>query len=422
MRSRASIFTILSLGAMLLGACNAPSQPSKPKEEKPKAGATETSAQGQAKAEATKAGSGDKGPIAVVNGEPIPRSEFEEMYEKMTRVYTRRKKPVPENVARRHKQNIVNRLIEKALLKQAIKKAGIVVTPKEVEEGLAKYKEMFRSEANFQRYLQSSNMTEEKIKETIEFNKALDKLLEKDEPIVVTEQEMKDYYEKNKRRYEVKEMVKAGHILIRVKKDATDAEKKAALEKAKKIAKEAKKKGADFRQLAIKYSEGPTGPKGGDLGFFTRGRMAPEFEKAAFALKPGQISDPVLTTFGYHIIKVYERREAGQKPFEEVKDSIEKLLRSRQKRKRKAELLRELKKTATIVNNLKLPPLKRGDSPKGGMRIIGPGQGGKKVMTIKPTAAPAKPAAAPAKPAATPAKPAATPAKPTAAPAKPAAK
>ena len=299
----------------------------------------------------------ETGPIAVVNGDEVSRAEFDEMYDKMTRVYTRRNKPVPENVARRHKQNIVNRLVEKKLIEQAVAKAGVVVTPEEMDEGLTKYKEMFRTEENFERYLQSSNTTLDKVKENIRFNKALDKLLTKDGPITVTEDQMKEYYEQNKSRYKVEETVRAAHILIRLGKDATDEEKAAALTKANGIYKEAKNPKADFNQLAIKHSEGPTGPKGGDLGLFTRGRMAPEFEAVAFAMKPGEISKPVLTQFGYHIIKVFEKKPAGQKAFEEVRESIQKLLESRDMRKRKSDMLRGLKASATIVNNLKLPPL-----------------------------------------------------------------
>jgi len=419
----------LAVASLLMGCPPAPQPgsqgkgakgPAKPKGSAAKPGTPAKPADGTAAKPQPK----ETGPIAVVNGEEIPRAEFEEMYEKMTRVYTRRNKPVPENVARRHKQNIVNRLVEKRLLQQAIRKAGVAVTPQELEQGVTKYKEMFRTEENFQRYLRSSNTTLERIQDNIRFNKALDKLLEKDGPIAVTDAEMKEYYERNKRRYEVKEMVKAGHILIRLKKDATPEQKKAALTKAQGIEREARKKGADFKQLAIKHSEGPTGPKGGDLGFFTRGRMAPEFEKAAFGMKPGAVSKPVLTQFGYHIIKVYERKEAGQKSFAEVRESIQKLLVSRAKRKRKAELLRELKKGATIVSNLRLPPPAPTAGPKKagtpgkapGIKLVPGSAGG--TLRLKPSMVkPGQPASgkpvAPPRPA--PAKPA--PAKPAPAPA-----
>ncbi|MCA9647804.1 MAG: peptidyl-prolyl cis-trans isomerase [Myxococcales bacterium] len=102
------------------------------------------------------------------------------------------------------------------------------------------------------------------------------------------------------------ETVTASHILIGYKgaqRAKSERSKDEAKKLADKIAKEAKAKGADFGALAKKYSEGPSGPKGGDLGPFTRGRMVKPFSDAAFALKPGDVSEPVETPFGYHIIK-----------------------------------------------------------------------------------------------------------------------
>ncbi|NPB09248.1 MAG: peptidylprolyl isomerase, partial [Thermodesulfobacteria bacterium] len=125
---------------------------------------------------------------------------------------------------------------------------------------------------------------------------------------------------------------------------ASKEEEAKALEKAKKI-REMALKGEDFAELAKKYSDDPgTKDKGGDLGFFTRGQMVKEFEEAAFSLKPGEISQPVRTAFGYHIIKVEKKRPARQKSFEEVKDQIkEELLRQRQEERLKA-ALKELEK------------------------------------------------------------------------------
>lgn len=300
-------------------------------------------------------GSDETGPVAMVNGKPVPRADFDEMYDKMTRVYTKRNQPVPENVARRHKKNILKRLIEKDLLGQAIAKAGVAVTPEELNEGLAKYKEMFRTDANFDRYLKNSNTSLEKIQDNIRYNKSLDKLLEKEGPIEVTEQQAQEYYTQNKRRYEEREQVKASHVLFKVEKDAKPEADAAARKQAADVAAAAKKPGADFAELAKKHSQGPTAPKGGNLGYFARGRMDKAFEDVAFALKPGQVSAPVRSKFGWHVIKLFDHRAAGEKPFEEVKESISKLLESRERRLRKSRLLRDLRAAAKIEQLLEIP-------------------------------------------------------------------
>jgi peptidyl-prolyl cis-trans isomerase D len=121
--------------------------------------------------------------------------------------------------------------------------------------------------------------------------------------------------------FRMPERVKARHILIKTQ-GKSDAEKKAALAKAQDILKQLKA-GADFNQLAMKNSEDTSNaPKGGDLGWFVRGQMVPEFDKAAFAMKQGDLSDIVNTDFGYHIIKIDEKENARVKPFEEVKADL----------------------------------------------------------------------------------------------------
>jgi len=129
-----------------------------------------------------------------------------------------------------------------------------------------------------------------------------------------TEEELQRYYRRNLDRFEIKEQVKAAHILLQVPKDAEEATVQKRKELAEEILKQLKE-GADFAQLAKKYSDDRSNAaKGGELGSFGRGVMVPEFEKAAFALRPGQLSEIILTPFGFHIIKVKEYTEAGVKP------------------------------------------------------------------------------------------------------------
>ncbi|OAG27443.1 peptidylprolyl isomerase [Thermodesulfatator autotrophicus] len=159
----------------------------------------------------------------------------------------------------------------------------------------------------------------------------------------VTEEELKKYYEKNKAKFQEPEKVRARHILIEVSQNASKEEVQKALEKAKKI-RERLLKGEDFAKLAKKYSDDPgTKDKGGDLGFFTRGQMIKEFEEAAFSLKPGEISEPVRSPFGFHIIKVEEKKMSKEKPFEEVKEKVKEEYLNQKQKEALERALKELK-------------------------------------------------------------------------------
>jgi peptidyl-prolyl cis-trans isomerase D len=127
-------------------------------------------------------------------------------------------------------------------------------------------------------------------------------------------------------RFSDAEEVRARHILVAVTPDADQATKDKARAEAEDLLKQARG-GADFEALAKKHSKDPgSAVKGGDLGFFPRGRMVPAFDAAAFALEPGQISDVVETQFGFHVIKLEEKKPAGPRPFEAVREQIEKEL------------------------------------------------------------------------------------------------
>jgi peptidyl-prolyl cis-trans isomerase C len=146
--------------------------------------------------------------------------------------------------------------------------------------------------------------------------------------IVITDNEIKEYYDTYTDKFSTPEQVRARHILIRIPPDSPDAEKEKAKDKIR-AALDRIRKGEDFAKIAAEISEDSvTQGKGGDLGFFSRGKMVKAFEDAAFSLKPGQVSDIVETLFGYHIIKVEDYKEAYQKPFESVKDSIRSQLKT----------------------------------------------------------------------------------------------
>jgi len=140
--------------------------------------------------------------------------------------------------------------------------------------------------------------------------------------VKVSEEEISQYFDLNREKYAKEKEVKASHILFKVDQDANQEQIDEAQKKALKVLEEAKA-GADFAELAKKHSEDPgSKTKGGDLGFFTKDRMVKPFSDAAFAVKPGEMSEPVRTTFGWHIIKVDEVKEAKEPVLEEVKEEV----------------------------------------------------------------------------------------------------
>jgi peptidyl-prolyl cis-trans isomerase D len=137
----------------------------------------------------------------------------------------------------------------------------------------------------------------------------------------VADEEIAAYYERNKEAYTRPEQVKARHILVRLEEEAPAEMEKEARGKIDR-ALERLEQGESFAEVARDVSEGPSSAQGGDLGWFGRGAMVPDFEDKAFSLQPGEVSSVVRTRFGLHVIKVEDKREAGIRPLEEVRSRI----------------------------------------------------------------------------------------------------
>jgi peptidyl-prolyl cis-trans isomerase C len=140
--------------------------------------------------------------------------------------------------------------------------------------------------------------------------------------VKVTDKDVEEYYKNHPKEFEKPETVKARHILIGFKGDMTEDQKKELRKKADDVLKKAKG-GDDFAQLASEYSDDPgSKTKGGELGYFPKGNMVPEFENAAFNLKPGEISNVIETPYGYHIIKVEDKKAAEMPAFDSIKEQV----------------------------------------------------------------------------------------------------
>jgi len=203
-------------------------------------------------------------------------------------------------------------LIMQEIINQEAKKQNITVTDADIQKEMQKIVDYYGGEESFNQAIASSGYSVEDVKEDLIMNFKVKKLME---PVIsISEDEMKNYFEENKNMFAQEEKVKASHILV-------DAEEK-ALEVREKLS-----KGEDFAELAKNYSlDTSNNQKGGDLGFFKRGEMVAEFEKAAFALEVGKISGPVKTEYGYHIIKVDEKISSKEPDYEDSIDEIKDII------------------------------------------------------------------------------------------------
>ena len=228
-------------------------------------------------------------------------------------------------------RGLLDDLITLRLLKQEVTRQQMAVPDAELEAAMKQLRGQFPDEKKFQQALQSEHLTVAQLREQTRTNLAVSKLLEHEvgPKIVVKPADISAFYEKNPDKFQQPEAVRASHVLIAVPQQADDAAKKAARAKAEDIMKRARA-GADFAKLAQASSNDASAQRGGDLGFFPKGQMVPAFEAAAFALQPGQVSDVVETPFGYHVIKVTEKRPAQVIPFAQVAPRIEEFLKQEQ--------------------------------------------------------------------------------------------
>ena len=292
--------------------------------------------------------------VAVVNGAVINQAEFDTEMNRALE-HLQRTGRFPNDLERGQiRKQVLEKLIARELLYQESQKKGIKVDQKEIDEQLTALKGRFPSEVEFKNALGTMNLTEANLRFQFERDLAIRKLL--DDQIggksVVSEKESRAYYDGNLESFKKPEQVRASHILIKVDPGADEAKKAEARTKIESV--QAKlKNGEDFGALAKEYSEGPSGPKGGDLGFFGRGQMVKPFEETAFSMKPGQVSGMVETRFGYHLIMVSERTPESTLSYEQVKDRLEQYLKQQKVQEEIAAYVETLKSKAKIERFVK---------------------------------------------------------------------
>jgi len=292
-----------------------------------------------------------KDPVAVVNGEKISREELQQAFKEAVEASGIPADKLPAEQKKEGYRQILNDMILDKLVTSASK--DVKVTDKEIDEEIEKIKSQFPDEETFKKQLETAGQTPEKLREELSKLMQQRKWVEGKVSNIeeVTDERAQEYYGKNKEQFQEPEQVKASHILFRTEPGDESAAAQ-QLEKAKEAGKRAKA-GEDFQTLAKELSEEPGAKeRGGDLGFFTKERMVPEFANAAFSMEKNEISEPVKTQFGYHIIKVEDRKPERTVPFEEVKDQLKMFMKADEQRQAVSRLMDNLKKNAEITNSL----------------------------------------------------------------------
>ena len=243
----------------------------------------------------------------------------------------------------------LDQLIYAELIYQEGLKTPPVDLEKQIDFKMAQNKGKFESPAKYEEALKSSGVTEKELIAITKKDIVISNYIEtKIAPTVsVSDEEIKNFYNENRERLAEDPQVKASHILIGVESSASPETKAKAKEKAEAILKELKA-GKDFAEAAKTDSTCPSKEQGGDLGFFGKGQMVPEFEQAAFALKPGELSGVVETQFGYHIIKVTEKKGGEPPKLDEIKDRIAAFLKGQKTQKAVFDFVTNLKKSAKV--------------------------------------------------------------------------
>jgi peptidyl-prolyl cis-trans isomerase C len=335
--------------------------------------------------------------VAVVNGTPILLSEFQKDLAEAKEFWARRAPEAMDDPThvRKLKESVLEQLIDRELLYQEGVKAKIKVRERDIDNGVAEIRSRFTVDENgkklseqeaaaeLQRQIKKMGMTEQQFRERISRQIMARKKIEdvmQEKIRLPEEKEVRAYFDKivafNKTNStsapkglqdeeaaaflqaaaEVKAMTseraRMARILVKFSPGASQAEKKRALKTAQDIKKRLDA-GEDFAAVAREESEDPeSAPRGGDVGYVTKGILPPDFEKTVFSLPVGDVSEPIETEIGYNIVRVQEKRAAEKPEFEKFKDELARFMSGLNRQKELEAYLKQLKSKAVIERNL----------------------------------------------------------------------
>ncbi|MBW1781310.1 MAG: peptidylprolyl isomerase [Deltaproteobacteria bacterium] len=291
--------------------------------------------------------------VVTVNDVTITRDEVNKKIAAM--LGPRAETLSPEKLAEirdRLSQRVLDSLIVDILLTKAVETEHVAVKDADINKVLTQLKGSLPSNVTFEDYLKRIGLTEKDLRQTVAKNLGIQQLVEQQTKDVTApdEAEIEAYYKDHPDQFQVPERVDVRHILVAVGPDDKEEAKVEKKKKAEEIRKElVDKKGENFETVAAEASDCPSKAKGGKLGLIGRGQTVKPFEEAAFTQKVGEIGPVVETQFGYHIIEVLDRKEAGKVPLSEVKEDIARHLTEQKKEQAVHAYIDSLKAAATIV-------------------------------------------------------------------------
>lgn len=291
-------------------------------------------------------------PVATVDGKPILKSELDRMIAMQTE--GQGLEAFPEEMRGQVRSQILDGMIASVLVGNAAEAAKTPVPKEEVEKFISEIEGQVGGKEKLESELAANGVSMAKFREDALKNLRQERWAEEQikSRATVTDAEVAEFYKNNPSASKMPERVRASHILLTFDKN-DPASEQAKLNEINAI-REKIVKGDDFALMAKTHSQDP-GSKdlGGDLNYFTRGRMVKEFEDAAFSLEPGQVSGPVKTEFGYHLIRVTDKQEARDIPLDEAKDSIRNYLENRKRQDAMRQVVEELRAKADVKILLK---------------------------------------------------------------------
>jgi peptidyl-prolyl cis-trans isomerase SurA len=289
--------------------------------------------------------------VAEVNGEVITLSEVAERVERLEReLQGSADAETFQKESQAQRGHALETMIDELLVMQEGKRLDVEVTDEDVDRALANVRKEnnITSDAQFQYLLQAQNFTLEEYRTFLKRQMLVLQTRRKAlGGVEITDEEIRAYYAANKEDFRRPPSVHLRHILFRVPQDSSPVQVDAIERRAQKVLQDIRG-GADFGQMAIRYSEDPSAAKGGDIGVLTSGQMLPEFEAVAFKLPVQQVSDPVRTKYGLHLVEVIERTEGSYQPVEEVADKLREFLQDRRIQSKQDEWLSKLRDQAYV--------------------------------------------------------------------------